>query len=107
MHDSLLGNLRFLVRMYRGGRVSPEGPAEAAVVLGAQVLRGGRPSGTLQARARHAARLYKEGVVSLVIPTGGVGEYPPSEAEVAAGILREAGVSRENILLEEEALSTR
>jgi uncharacterized SAM-binding protein YcdF (DUF218 family) len=107
MPDSLLGELRFLVRMYRGEPVFPKGSAEAAVVLGAQVLRGGRPSGTLQARARHAARLYKEGEVPLVIPTGGVGEYPPSEAEVAARILREAGVSERDILLEEEALSTR
>ena len=107
MPDSLLGELRFLVRMFRGEPVFPEGPAEAAVVLGAQVLRGGRPSGTLRARARHAARLYKEGVVPLVIPTGGVGEYPPSEAEVAAKILREAGISKQDILLEEEALSTR
>lgn len=107
MPDSLLGELRALVRMYRGEPVFPEGATEAAVVLGAQVLCGGRPSGTLRARARHAARLYKEGKVSLVIPTGGVGEYPPSEAGVAARILREAGVSKEDILLEEEALSTR
>ena len=104
---SLLGELRFLVRMYRGEPVFPKGVAEAAVVLGAQVLRGGRPSGTLRARTRHAARLYKEGEVALVIPTGGVGEYPPSEAEVAARILREAGVSEGDILLEEEAQSTR
>ncbi|MDQ3791580.1 MAG: YdcF family protein [Actinomycetota bacterium] len=105
--DSLLGELRALVRVYRGESVFAEGSAEAAVVLGAQVLRGGRPSGTLQARARHAAQLYKEGEVALVIPTGGVGDYPPSEAEVAARVMREVGVSGEDILLEEEALSTR
>jgi uncharacterized SAM-binding protein YcdF (DUF218 family) len=105
--DSLLGELRALVRVYRGEPVFPQGPTEAAVVLGAQVLRGGRSSGTLRARARHAARLYAEGKVALVVPTGGVGEHPPSEAEVAAGVLREAGVPKEDILLEEEALSTR
>ena len=105
--DSLLGELRALVRVYRGEPVFPEGPAEAAVVLGAQVLRGGRASGTLRARARHAARLYTEGEVALVIPTGGVGEHPPSEAKVAARVLREAGVPEEDVLLEEEALSTR
>jgi uncharacterized SAM-binding protein YcdF (DUF218 family) len=105
--DSLLGELWTLVRVYRGEPMFPEGSAEAAVVLGAQVLRGGRPSGTLQARARHAARLYAEGEVALVIPTGGVGEYPPSEAEVAARVLREAGVPEEDVLPEEEALSTR
>jgi uncharacterized SAM-binding protein YcdF (DUF218 family) len=70
-------------------------------------LPGGRPSGTLRARARHAARLYAEGEVGLVIPTGGVGEHPPSEAEVAARILREAGVPEEAILPEGEARNTR
>ena len=105
--DSLLGELRALVRVYRGEPVFPEGPAEAAVVLGAQVLRGGRASGALRARARHAARLYTEGKVALVIPTGGVGEHPPSEAKVAARLLREARVPEEDVLLEEEASSTR
>lgn len=105
--DSLLGELQALLRVYRGEPVFPEGSAEAAVVLGAQVLRGGRASDPLWARARHAARLYAEGKVALVIPTGGVGEYPPSEAEVATRILREAEVPEEDVLLEEEATSTR
>ena len=109
--DSLVGELRALVRLYRSGSLFPEGDAphgaEAAVVLGAQVLSGGRPSGTLRARAQHAARLYTGGEVGLVIPTGGVGEHPPSEAEVAARILREAGVPEEDILPEGEARNTR
>jgi uncharacterized SAM-binding protein YcdF (DUF218 family) len=110
--DSLVGELRALVRLYRGGSVFPEGDAppdgkEAAVILGTQVLSGGRPSGPLRARARHAARLYARGEVRLLIPTGGVGRHPPSEAEVAARILREAGVPEEAILLEREARSTR
>jgi uncharacterized SAM-binding protein YcdF (DUF218 family) len=105
--DSLLGEFWALVRVYRGEPIFPEGSAEVAVVLGAQVLRGGRPSATLQARSRHAARLYAGGEVALVIPTGGVGEHPPSEAEVMARILRQAGVPEEDILLEEEARSTR
>lgn len=110
--DSLAGELRALMRVYRGEPVFTEDAASggagcAAVVLGAQVLRGGRPSGTLRARALHAARLYDAGEVGLVIPTGGVGRYPPSEAEVAAGVLREAGVPEEAILCEEKAESTR
>ena len=108
--DSLIGELQALVRVYRGRSVASESDtpdgAEAAVVLGAQVLSGGRPSGTLRARTRHAARLYNEGGAGLVIPTGGVGEHPPSEAEVAARILREAGVPEEAILLEGEARNT-
>jgi uncharacterized SAM-binding protein YcdF (DUF218 family) len=78
-----------------------------AVVLGAETLPGGRASETLRARVEHAARLYAEGEVRLIIPTGGVGKYPPSEAKVAASILREAGVPYEAILLEEEARNTR
>jgi len=109
--DSLVGELRVLVRIYRGEQVFPERvavtPSVAAVVLGAQVLSGGRPSGTLRARALHAARLYADGEVTLLIPTGGIGEYPPSEAEVMAGVLREAGVPERAILLEGKAESTR
>lgn len=77
-----------------------------AVVLGAQVLRGGRPSGTLDARVRHAAGLYAEGRVELLIPTGGLGEHPPSEAEVMARILRDEGVPDTIVLLEGRALNT-
>ncbi|MBA4116234.1 MAG: hypothetical protein H0X71_07305, partial [Rubrobacter sp.] len=72
--DSLAGELRALVRIYRGERVFPERvavspPGASAVVLGAQVLAGGRPSGTLRARVLHAARLYANGEVTLLIPT--------------------------------------
>lgn len=110
--DSLIGELRTLVRLYRGESVFPQiaslGVADgAAVVLGAQVLPGGRPSGTLHARTLHAARLYAAGTVEFLIPTGGVGEHPPSEAEVMAEILQRAGVPKEDILLESRAGSTR
>jgi uncharacterized SAM-binding protein YcdF (DUF218 family) len=77
-----------------------------AVVLGTQVLSGGRPSRTLEARVRHAARLYREGRVSLLIPTGGLGDHPPSEAKVMARILREEGVPEDAVLLEDRALNT-
>lgn len=109
--DSLIGELRELVRLYRGGSVFPKdsvpGGTEVAVVLGAQVLSDGRPSGTLRARTRHAARLYVRGEVRLLIPTGGIGEHPPSEAEVMARILRGAGVPEEAILPEGKARNTR
>jgi uncharacterized SAM-binding protein YcdF (DUF218 family) len=106
--DSLIGELRTLVRLYCGEPVFPRVEHdEVAVVLGAQVLPGRRPSGTLHARTLHAARLHAAGVVGLLIPTGGVGEHPPSEAEVMAGILRQSGVPEEDILLEAEARSTR
>ena len=109
--DSLIGELWTLVRLYRGEPVFPEGNVssgtETAVVLGAQDLSGGRPSGTLRARVLQAARLYAEGKIGLIIPTGGVGKHPPSEAEVAARILRKASVPEEAILPEREARNTR
>ena len=38
--------------------------------------------------------------------TGGVGEYPPSEAHVAADIVRSMGVPQSAIVLEEGSTST-
>lgn len=104
-------DFRVLLGVYRGERVplacddAGERP-RLGVVLGAQVLPGGRASRTLEARARHAARLYREGELDLLIPTGGLGEHPPSEAEIMARILREAGVPDEALLLEDRALNT-
>jgi uncharacterized SAM-binding protein YcdF (DUF218 family) len=77
-----------------------------AVVLGAQVLRGGRPSPTLEARARHAGELYGRGLADLLLPTGGEGEHAPGEAVVMSGILREMGVPEAAILREDTAGST-
>ena len=107
----ILRDLARLVAVYRGcppesftgdGKTAPR----VAVILGAQVLSGGRPSRTLDARARHAAGLYADGDLDLLIPTGGLGEHPPSEAEVMAQILRAEGVPEDAILQEDAATST-
>ncbi len=74
--------------------------------MGAQVLRGGRASPALEARVEHAARLYLQGEVEFLIPTGGMGEYSPREAVLMMNILRRAGVPNEAVLLEDEAVST-
>ena len=109
--SGLLRGLGRLVAVYRGhppesftgdGETAPR----VAVILGAQVLSGGRPSRTLDARARHAARLYVAGELNLLIPTGGLGEHPPSEAEVMSRILRAQGVPEDAIVREDAATST-
>jgi uncharacterized SAM-binding protein YcdF (DUF218 family) len=106
----VLGELSDLLGAYRGGSLLSRDPdavrPRVAVVLGAQVLRGGRPSRTLEARTRHAGELYARGAVGLLIPTGGEGQYPPSEAAVMSGILRGMGVPEEAILREDRARST-
>ena len=107
--NKLVEDFRELLRVYRGGsfsRAPGEGSVEVAVVLGAQVLPGERASRTLEARVRHAARLYAEGRVAQIIATGGLGEHPPSEAEIMARVLLEHGVPEDAILREDRALST-
>jgi uncharacterized SAM-binding protein YcdF (DUF218 family) len=108
MKITLLRDLWELIQVYRGKELRIEPPqAAAAVVLGAQVLSGGWPSRTLRVRALFAARLYSKGVVGIIIPSGGVGKHPPSEAAATAEVLRNAGVPDEDVLLEEQGRSTR
>ena len=102
-------DLARLFRVFRRGweEESVAGPLpRVAVVLGAQVLPGGRASRVLEARVRHAARLHRLGDVDLLIVTGGTGEHPPSEAEVMSRIIRREGVPEEVVVLEDQALST-
>jgi uncharacterized SAM-binding protein YcdF (DUF218 family) len=109
LFGGLTRQLRALFDVYRGGRCTLGERSESsrvAVVLGTQVLPGGRASRTLEARVRHAARLYKEGGIRLLVPTGGLGEHPPSEALVMARILREEGVPESDVLQEDRARNT-
>jgi uncharacterized SAM-binding protein YcdF (DUF218 family) len=107
----ILGQLGELLRVYIG-RPSASVPdgirvrPRVAVVLGAQVLRGGRPSPTLEVRTRHAGELYVRDLADLLVPTGGEGEHPPGEAVVMSAILREMGVPEAAILREDTARST-
>jgi uncharacterized SAM-binding protein YcdF (DUF218 family) len=108
---AMLGQLGELLRVYmsRPSTSVPDGTRarpRVAVVLGAQVLRGGRPSPTLEVRTRHAGELYGRDLVDFLVPTGGEGEYTPGEAVVMSGILREMGVPEAAILREDTARST-
>ena len=111
VRGGVLGQLGELLRVYASqpSYSTPDGVGgkpRVAVVLGAQVLRGGRPSRTLEVRARHAGELYVRGLADLLVPTGGEGEHPPGEAVVMSGILREMGVPEAAIVREDAARST-
>ena len=111
LRRGLLGELGELLEVYRGRPPSSVprhagGRPRVVVVLGAQVLPGGRPSRTLEVRTRHAGKLYESGLATLLIPSGGEGEHPPGEAVVMAGILQEMGVPESAVLREETAAST-
>lgn len=104
----LPGDLRTLWDVYRGEEIfRTEGEIpRIGVIMGAQVLRGGRASPALEARVERAARLYLDGELELLIPTGGMGDYPPREAVLMTNILRREGVPQEAVLLEDEAINT-
>src|SRR5882724_3797868 len=55
---------------------------DVIVVLGAAVWPGGQPSPTLQRRVMHAVDLMQQGYAVYLLVTGGMGHYPPTEAEV-------------------------
>lgn len=80
--------------------------ADAIVVLGAAVWPGERPSPALARRTAEAVELYRAGRAPLIIFTGGVGTYPPSEGRVAARYAEELGVPVEDIRFEEQSTST-
>jgi uncharacterized SAM-binding protein YcdF (DUF218 family) len=77
-----------------------------AVVLGAAVWAGGRPSPTLQRRAEAAARLWLAGRVRLILACGGQGRHAPSEAAVIRQICEALGVPGEAVLLEARSTTT-
>jgi uncharacterized SAM-binding protein YcdF (DUF218 family) len=106
--SGVVGRLRALLGVYRGGTLptASDERVEVAVVLGTEVLPSGGPSRTLEARVRHAARLYRKGRVQMLIPTGGLGKHPPPEAEVMGSVLREEGIPEEAVVLETRALNT-
>lgn len=88
------------------GLVDHAQPADVIVVLGSQVYPGGRVSPSLERRAQHAAALYRRGLAGHILCSGGVGDNPPSEAEVACGRIVELGVPPEVMVREDRSHST-
>lgn len=76
------------------------------LILGAAVWPDGRPSPALERRTAHALALWRAGAGSRIVCCGGLGRHAPSEAEVMARLLQEAGVPAEAILREERSTST-
>jgi uncharacterized SAM-binding protein YcdF (DUF218 family) len=91
----------------QGAALAPGvGLADAIIVLGATVLPGGVPSGSLRARAEGAAALYLRGAAPIVVTTGAHHRNPPGEAVVARDILLGLGVPADAIRIEEKSRNT-
>jgi uncharacterized SAM-binding protein YcdF (DUF218 family) len=89
------------------GMVDHAQSADVIVVLGSQVLRGGRPGRSLARRADHAFALYQQGYAEHIICTGGFTEpLPVSEARVACDRIVDEGAPLDAVIYEERATST-
>ena len=83
-----------------------EGPADAAVVLGAAVF-GAAPSPVFEERIRHGVALYKAGKVRMLVMTGGLGPGDrATEAEAARLWSLAQGVPPEAIAVETRSRTT-
>lgn len=80
--------------------------SSTALVFGAAVWPGARPSPTLLRRTKHAVALYHSGQVGQIVVSGGLGQHPPSEAVVMREICLDAGIDGAKIILEEKAVNT-
>ncbi|MFA9558292.1 YdcF family protein [Evansella sp. AB-rgal1] len=87
-----------------GKTVEPT-PADVIIVLGAGVWENG-PSPALKARLDRALEVYDEGLAKNFILTGGLGTFPPTEAEAMKEYLLNFGVPEEHMFLESLATNT-
>src|SRR5687767_499694 len=86
------------IDLYGGARTAV-GTADAIVVPGAAVWRGGIPSKALARRTLAGVEQWKDGRAPLLVLTGGAGMHEPAEAIVAARIAREHGVPESALVL--------
>ncbi len=94
------------LRIYTYGNVVSDGPADAAVVLGAAVW-GDEVSPVFRERINHGIELYRRGRVRKLIFTGGQGNRgEPTEASAARSYALRGGVPEADILTEEESHTT-
>ncbi len=78
----------------------------AIVIFGAAVRPDGQPSGALRRRVEAALAFGARHSDALYVPTGGLGDHPPAEAEVMAALLRAARVADGRILAETSGTDT-
>jgi len=88
------------------GSLDQSQPAEVIIILGSRVYLDRRPGPALTRRTRHAVALFQQGLAQRVICSGGLGAYPPTEAEAACDLAESLNVPAAAILIEDQAHST-
>ena len=79
---------------------------DAGVILGAAVWGGNRPSPVLRERINKGHELYKKGIITYFVLTGGGSPGEMTEADVAKAELLKKGVDENNIFAENRSNST-
>jgi len=99
--------LSTMVYVWIGFRGHNSFPVECGIVFGSSVHRNNQAGPGIKRRVGTAANLYNDGKISRLILTGGKGDASKdSEALVMKREAMRRGVDPEDILLEEEAVST-
>jgi vancomycin permeability regulator SanA len=95
-----------LAQMWFFGTTDYRRPADAAVVFGARVYASGSPSPLLADRIRTGIELYKSGLVSTLVMSGGDGADGFNEARVMRDEAIRAGVAPSAIVVDAAGDST-
>lgn len=82
------------------------GEYDAIIVAGCRVDPDGQPSPALEWRVRLAVDLWRAGHAPKVVFTGGLGTFPPTEAQAAASFAQSLGLPADAITLEDRSTST-
>lgn len=90
----------------RRSALDDSAPADVILVLGSAVWPNEQPSPSLRARTERAIELYQQGYAPHLLLSGGLGRYPPEEAEVMRRLAVEAGIPQQALILDQEAHST-
>jgi vancomycin permeability regulator SanA len=81
-------------------------PAEAAIVFGARVYANGQPSPLLADRIATGVALYREGLVPVLVMSGGDGADGWNEAAVMRDVAISAGVPAAAVLVDRAGVNT-
>ncbi len=104
---ALLYFVIFISAAHIVGTIDTTKEADAIIVLGAGLLRDGRPGRALTRRSLQAADLWRAGAAPYIICTGGQAEsFPRSEAAACREVLLANQVPANAIVLEEQSRST-
>jgi uncharacterized SAM-binding protein YcdF (DUF218 family) len=89
-----------------GRRRHPSVPFDAIIVPGCAVTSEGVPSRALARRTRLATLLMQSGHADLLVLTGGVGRFPPSEAVAAQTLAVSLGIDHGATRIEDRSTNT-